>query len=69
MASKQKLTSEQEAYLIRKYAGTSGGLKPRNVEVELEDGYEFGEHQFGGITIKKKNNGKSSTDIQELSKR
>ena len=51
---KSKLTSKQRKYLINKYMGTHGGLTPRNIEVELEDGYEFAEHQFGGVTIKKK---------------
>ena len=48
------LTEKQRNYLINKFMGTHGGLTPRNVEVELADGYEFAEHQFGGITIKKK---------------
>ena len=52
MAGK-KLTKEQEDYIVRKFIGTHGGLKPKNIEVELAEGYEFGEHQFGGITIKK----------------
>ncbi len=52
--ARKKLTKKQEQYIINKYIGTQGGLKPRNVEVELADGYEFGKHQFGGITIKKK---------------
>ncbi len=52
--AKQKLTKEQCKYLIDKYMATAGGLKPKNIEVELADGYEFGKHQFGGTTIKKK---------------
>ena len=51
---KTKLTRKQEQYLINKFMGTHGGLTPRNIEIEFEDGYGFGEHQFGGITIKKK---------------
>ena len=54
MAKKKKLTKKQEQYLINKFMGTHGGLTPRNVEVELADGYEFAEHQFGGVTIRKK---------------
>lgn len=52
--AKHNLTEKQRNYLINKFMGTHGGLTPRNVEVELADGYEFAEHQFGGITIKKK---------------
>ena len=48
------MTEKQEKYIIDKYIGTHGGLKPKNVEVELADGYEFADHQFGGTTIRKK---------------
>ena len=53
-AKKRKITKQQEQYLINKFMGTHGGLTPRNIEVELNDGYEFAIHQFGGLTIKKK---------------
>ena len=50
--------SDIEQYLITKFMGEHGGLTPRNIEVELEDGYEFGIKVFfgnkEGITIKKK---------------
>ena len=49
-----KLTNKQEKYLITKYMGNHGGLTPRNIVFEMGDGYEWGKHQFGGITIKKK---------------
>ena len=54
MARKKKLTKKQEKYLITKYMATAGGLKPKNIEIELADGYEWAQHQFGGVTIKKK---------------
>ena len=51
------LTSKQRNYLINKYMATAGGLNPKNIEVELEDGYEFGTKIALGrecVTIKKK---------------
>ena len=38
MARKKKLTKKQEKYLITKYMATAGGLKPKNIEIELADG-------------------------------
>lgn len=54
MPRKKKLTKKQEKYLINKYMATAGGLKPKNIEIELADDAEWAEHQFGGITIRKK---------------
>ena len=52
--TENNLTDKQLKYLINKYMGNHGGLNPKNIEIILEDGYEFAEHQFGGVTIKKK---------------
>ena len=50
-----EITKQQiEKYLTNKYMGTHGGLNPKNISYELKDGYEFAIHQFGGLTIKKK---------------
>ena len=51
--------SEIETYLIKKFMGDHGGLTPRNIEFELEDGYEFAIRRFfggtkEGLTITKK---------------
>ena len=44
----KKLTKKQEEYLINKYMSTQGGLKPKNVSVELKDGYGFGKRTVAG---------------------
>ena len=33
--------SDIEQYLITKFMGESGGLTPRNIDIELKEGYEF----------------------------
>ena len=49
---------EIEKYLINKFMGSHGGLNPKNISYELNDGYEFVYTKTikgnKGITIKKK---------------
>ena len=57
MSKKKPNYSDIEQYLITKFMGESGGLTPKNIEIELKEGYEFAIHTFfgkEGITIKKK---------------
>ena len=56
------MKNKKEQYLIDKYMGGRANMpRAKNIEVELEDGYEFGEVKaFGktGFGIKKKKDGR-----------